>query len=94
MPSLKAGTVLPTPAEDLEIQAGIDQDPESRPLTDAQWQEARPRTRMGRPPVENPKQPITIRLDADVVETFKATGDGWQTRMNAALRQYLREHPL
>jgi mRNA interferase MazF len=34
-----------------------------------------------------------IRLDADVVDTFKATGKGWQTRMNAALRDWLKKHP-
>ena len=35
-----------------------------------------------------------IRLDADLVDAFKATGKGWQTRVNAALRQYIEEHPL
>jgi uncharacterized protein (DUF4415 family) len=33
-------------------------------------------------------------LDADVLAEFKATGKGWQTRMNAALRQFIVEHPL
>ena len=40
----------------------------------------------GRPPVASPKVPVTIRLDADTVEAFKATGAGWQTRMNDVLR--------
>jgi uncharacterized protein (DUF4415 family) len=43
--------------------------------------------RRGRPPLDNPKQPVTIRLDPDVVEWFKRSGDGWQTRINAALRK-------
>jgi len=30
--------------------------------------------------------------DADVLEAFRATGKGWQTRMNAALREWLKEH--
>lgn len=34
------------------------------------------------------KQIITIRLSADVVEKFRATGKGWQTRINEILRQY------
>ena len=34
-----------------------------------------------------------IRLDADVIDTFKATGKGWQTRMNAALRDWLKMTP-
>ncbi len=39
-----------------------------------------------------PKQTITIRLDADVVEWFKAQGRGYQTRMNAILRRYMEVH--
>lgn len=35
----------------------------------------------------------TIRFDADVIEAFRATGRGWQTRMNEALKDWLREHP-
>lgn len=38
-------------------------------------------------PVKRPKIPITIRLDADIVVRWKATGKGWQTRMNEALRK-------
>lgn len=41
----------------------------------------------GRPKSDNPKKAISIRLDADVVEHFKASGDGWQSRINAALRK-------
>lgn len=39
------------------------------------------------------KERITIRLSPDVVAWFKATGDGWQTRIDAALRDWVREHP-
>lgn len=35
------------------------------------------------------KQPITIRLDSDILSAFKATGKGWQTRINETLRQSL-----
>lgn len=49
--------------------------------------------RMGRPPKETPKVSLTARYDADIIERFRATGDGWQTRMNDALRVYLNEHP-
>lgn len=41
----------------------------------------------GRPPVDTPKRQVTIRLDADLVEHFKAGGKGWQSRMNEALRK-------
>jgi uncharacterized protein (DUF4415 family) len=50
--------------------------------------------RMGRPPLENPKIKLTMRYDAHIVEVFRATGEGWQTRMNEALRTFLQEHPL
>ena len=45
---------------------------------------------MGRPPLENPKVPLNLRIDADVLAAFRATGDGWQTRMNDALRDLPR----
>lgn len=47
----------------------------------------------GRPKTDTPKVATTIRLDADVVAAFRASGRGWQTRMNDALREWLKEHP-
>ncbi len=41
----------------------------------------------GRPPVTQTKKLVTLRLDPDVVERWKASGPGWQTRMNAVLRR-------
>jgi uncharacterized protein (DUF4415 family) len=46
-------------------------------------------TRPGRPVSINPKKQVTLRLDPDVVETFRATGKGWQSRINAELRKVL-----
>jgi uncharacterized protein (DUF4415 family) len=40
----------------------------------------------GRPRLANPKQTISTRLDADVIERFKANGAGWQTRMDEVLK--------
>ena len=37
------------------------------------------------------KDQITLRLDHEVVQFFKATGPGWQTRMNAALRDAMKD---
>lgn len=42
--------------------------------------------RRGRPPLPAPKVSTTIRLDADVLEKFRATGPGWQGRINAVLK--------
>ncbi len=48
--------------------------------------------RRGRPKAPQPKQALTVRYDADIVAAFKATGKGWQTRMNDALRDWLKTH--
>ena len=39
-----------------------------------------------------PKVPTTIRLSPEVSAAFRATGDGWQTRIDAALKDWLRTH--
>jgi len=48
----------------------------------------------GRPPIELPKISTSIRLDADVVKKFKASGKGWQSRINHALKDWLKTHKL
>lgn len=48
--------------------------------------------RKGRPLSSQPKQSTTIRLDADVLQAFKASGKGWQTRINDALKEWLIMH--
>ena len=45
--------------------------------------------RRGRPLAAQQKISTTLRLDADVLTQFRATGSGWQTRVNAALRKSL-----
>ena len=49
--------------------------------------------RRGRPRAERTKQAVTMRYDVDIIAAFKATGAGWQTRMNDALRDWLAAHP-
>lgn len=43
----------------------------------------------GRPRAARTKISTTIRLDADVLTAFREEGEGWQTRINAVLREYL-----
>ena len=38
------------------------------------------------------KEPISLRLDADVIAWFKSTGKGYQTLMNSVLRTYMKAH--
>jgi hypothetical protein len=46
--------------------------------------------RRGRPRMAHPKEAIKLRLDADLLAHFRASGPGWQTRLNATLRRAAR----
>ena len=94
MPKLKQTHIPVTDTEDAAITAAAMSDPDAVPFTDAQWATVKPNVRTGRPKAEVTKERITIRLSRDVVTQFRATGVGWQTRMDAALRQYIAEHPI
>ena len=43
----------------------------------------------GRPKLDSPKKQVTIRLDAEVLDGLRATGPGWQSRINEALKDWL-----
>ena len=43
-------------------------------------------------PSFEPKQQLTVRFDRDIVDWFKAQGSGYQTKMNAVLRQFMLTH--
>jgi uncharacterized protein (DUF4415 family) len=68
-------------------------DHDVRPVLDDAWFEeadafiGETLVRRGRPKSVNPKQPVSLRLDRDVVEWFKRSGEGWQTRINSELRR-------
>ncbi len=76
---------------------------EVRPLTAADMKRFRPAkevlpaTLLAKLKVRGPqktptKERITIRLSPEVVQRFRATGDGWQTRVDAALKDWLKSH--
>ncbi|MHB8530952.1 MAG: BrnA antitoxin family protein [Caulobacteraceae bacterium] len=48
--------------------------------------------RRGRPRAQSPKKAVNLRLSQRVLAGFRAGGPGWQTRINAALEQWLSEH--
>jgi uncharacterized protein (DUF4415 family) len=61
-------------------------------LTDDWFEKAVPHRngqplRRGRPKAASTKQQVTLRLDRDVLERFRQTGEGWQSRINEALRK-------
>ena len=89
-----------TDEEDARLTAAAESDPDNPPLTEKFWKRARPahekhpdwvrkslERRRGRPKLESPKQQVTLRLDADVLDHFKAGGSGWQTEINGVLRE-------
>ncbi|MBZ4192933.1 MAG: BrnA antitoxin family protein [Candidatus Contendobacter sp.] len=39
------------------------------------------------------KKQVAIRFSPEVLDYFRATGKGWQTRMDAALREWIHDHP-
>ena len=92
MPKLKAGTILPTPAQDTAITAAAMSDPDALPFTNAEWALVKPLVRRGRPLGSGTKTQVTLRLDLEVVEKFRASGDGWQTRINDALKSWVQSH--
>ncbi len=76
-------------------------DSENPEWTDEEAQRAVPFSRLpallqaklrGRPKAVVTKERITIRLSKEVVQRFRATGGGWQTRVDAALKDWLKSH--
>lgn len=82
---------VPTATEDEAITAGALSDPDNLPLTDAQLSQFK-RLRGQRGPQKTPiKYQVTLRLDPEVVNFYKATGRGWQSRINDALVGSVKE---
>lgn len=82
---------MPSDKEDADINTGIAADPDTYELTKTEFAQLKPIT-LGRPKAENPKTPISIRLSPEVVDYFKRTGKGWQTRMDEVLKDYVAHH--
>jgi uncharacterized protein (DUF4415 family) len=60
---------------------------------DAFWAKGKVRLPGHRGPQKQPtKVAITVRYSPEVVAYFKATGEGWQTRINEALQEYVERH--
>ena len=79
-----------TPEEEAAIQRGIKADPDTRELS---TEEIMSMKRRGRGPQKAPtKESVTVRWSPEVLEAFRATGPGWQARMDLALRDWLTTH--
>lgn len=85
--------VLPTPEEDAALVAAAQADPEAQPLTETQLAAMVPmRSLRGRPKSASKKLLLSVRYSPEVVAFFKATGEGWQSRMDSVLREYVARH--
>ncbi|OYO30217.1 BrnA antitoxin family protein [Janthinobacterium sp. PC23-8] len=106
----KPKLILPTEAEDAQINAGIAADPGNPEWSATDFQRARPAKEffgaatfegmvsLKRKPGERGpqksavKERITIRLSPDIVSRFRASGPGWQARIDEALADWLSAH--
>ena len=66
-----------------ELEAAIDSDPDWKDVPEDWFEEAIP-------VLPGPKKLLSLRVDPDVLDWFRAQGPGYQTRMNAVLRAYMK----
>ena len=88
--SKKPSVVMPTSREDKAITAAAKNDPDAQPLTPKQLKSMVPmRALRGRPKSASTKQLVSVRYSPEVLAYFKGTGEGWQSRMDGVLREYV-----
>ena len=81
---------MPSVAEDRKITAAAKADSDAQPLTRQQLAAMVPaRALRGRPPSANRKQLVSVRYSPEVIEFFRSTGEGWQSRMDGVLKRYV-----
>ncbi len=68
-----------------EIVAAAKSDPDAQPTDREFWKDAKV-------VLPERKQPVTLRIDQDVLSWFKAQGQRYQSRMNAVLKAYVQAH--
>jgi uncharacterized protein (DUF4415 family) len=69
---------------------GVDDD--DRPATEEELREGIALAKSPGRPAGSDKTQIALRVDNPILAAFRATGKGWQTRMNEALKEWLKEH--
>ena len=103
---MKKRLAHPSEVDEQRINEGIADDPDTVEIDEEMIAKARPasdshpqlvaayrRSRGERGVQKTPtKERITIRLSPEVVERFRATGAGWQTRIDSALKDWLKNH--
>ena len=71
---------------DREIEKAVKSDPDAAPILDKEW------FRRAKLVLPERKVPISLRMDREVVEWFKAHGRRYQSRINAVLKAYVQAH--
>jgi len=84
--------LLNTLEEEAQINAGIAADPDTHEVSHAEF--AVMRRKPGRPAAAVVRPMLSIRVDPDVAAALRASGKGWQTRVNALLRQAVEQGRL
>ena len=91
--SKRASVAMPCSQEDKIITEAAKADPDAQPLTPKQLNSMIPmRALRGRPKSASTKQLVSVRYSPEVLAYFKSTGDGWQSRMDRVLREYVTRH--
>lgn len=91
--SKRPSVLVPTTEEDRAITAAARNDPDAQPLTSKQLKAMVPlRSLRGRPKSETKKLLISVRYSPEVVAYFKSMGEGWQSRMDGVLREYVERN--
>ena len=91
--SKRASVAMPSTQDDKVITAAAKADPDAQPLTPKQLKSMVPiRALRGRPKSASTKQLVSLRYSPEVLAYFKSTGEGWQSRMDRVLREYVTRH--
>ena len=82
--------VMPTLAEDKAITAAAKADADAQPLTPKQMKAMVPmRVLRGRPKSASTKKLVSMRYSPEVLKYFRSTGEGWQSRIDKVLQEYV-----
>ena len=94
-PSSKISIRMPTLEEDEKITQAAANDPDALPLAEEQMNLMVPlKTLRGRPRLTNKKQLVSIRYSPEVLEYFRSSGAGWQSRMDEVLKKYVESRSI
>lgn len=86
----KRALVMPSAEQNRAIVRGAKSDPDAQPLTAAQLKAMVPiKSLRGRPKLDDKKLLVSVRYSPEVLSYFRSTGEGWQSRMDGVLREYV-----